>query len=400
MKRLSFILFSLLCFASYSQNPVLKFKGSEHATIGIYIQDLKTGKMVASVNPEIVMTPASVLKTITCATALEVLGSEWKYTTRFNMVGSDPYHGKGNLIIEAGADPTTGSREFPDSYHLMDSVVSSLIDRGVDYIEGKVIVDSAILPDGGGTVAQWELEDVKESYGVGLYPLNWMDNYFEEDFIIPSPTDFFKEQLLESFAINQIEIAEPTDVVVSDSVETDTLSIYTHYSAPLIEIMRNLMFRSDNLMAEGVLRALSPCEPRDSAISRLKSHWKSKGIDLEYSRIIDGSGLARGNSLSAHQVGNILTYMAQSNISGEYISLFPKVAREGTVKTFMRNSKLAGRLALKTGSMRGVQCFAGYKLNPKNNQPTHTIVVMVNNFFCSRNQLKKSIENYLLQIFP
>ena len=52
-------------------------------------------------------------------------------------------------------------------------------------------------------------------------------------------------------------------------------------------------------------------------------------------------------------------------------------------------------MATKTGSMRGVQCFAGYILDNSGN-PSHVITIMVNAFTCERDSLKKAIGNYIL----
>ncbi|MBR5744394.1 MAG: hypothetical protein IKX94_03605, partial [Muribaculaceae bacterium] len=55
--------------------------------------------------------------------------------------------------------------------------------------------------------------------------------------------------------------------------------------------------------------------------------------------------------------------------------------------------------ALKSGSMRGVQCYAGYKLD-NDNRPTHVIVILINNFSGGRAELKAAIGRYLLETFP
>lgn len=393
---LTFVLL-LTFFSGKCQNP-LRYLGSEHSSIGIFIQDLKTGKIVADYNGTVAHTPASVLKALTCATALEKLGPDFQFKTEFILQGCNPAEGDANMTIIAGADPTLGSREFIESRHVLDSLCTRLTDLGITYIHGDIEINSNILPEGGGVVPQWEVEDISQSYGVGLYPINWMDNYFEEKMIIPSPPDFFKEQLLETLAMSQIEVAGEKNSMQESP--NDTIPIYTHFSAPLKEILRSMMVRSDNLMAEGVFRALGPNMTSDSVIGIEKEHWLKQGIDLKYSRILDGNGLARGNSLSPRQIGSILKHMAKSEYAKEYVSLFPKCGIEGTVKNFLRNTRLASKMVLKSGTMTGVHCYAGYRIDIHTGLPTHTVVIMVNNFYCTRYQLRKAIENYLLQILP
>ncbi|MDE5749882.1 MAG: D-alanyl-D-alanine carboxypeptidase, partial [Duncaniella sp.] len=59
---------------------------------------------------------------------------------------------------------------------------------------------------------------------------------------------------------------------------------------------------------------------------------------------------------------------------------------------------LEGRVAMKTGSMKGVQSYAGYLLDAEG-RPTHILVFMANDFRCSRPGLKNAIQDLLLDIF-
>lgn len=365
--------------------------------MAVYIEEISTGKKIVDYNGQKALIPASVLKAITCATAMERLGGDYRFVTTFDLIGTDPEKGIGDIVVGAVADPTTGSREFNSSMHLPDSVTAALAAHGINYIDGNIVFDNSILPEGGGPVPQWEVEDVSESYGVGLYPFNWLDNYFEEHFIIPSPPEYFAEILSENLTSNEIEIGGNISEA-TDSVPVRVINLFTNYSPPLREIMRTTMVKSLNLMAEGILRAITPKESRDSALSAVKRTWQKLDIDLSQSRLLDGSGLSRGNTISASSIASVLSYMAKSKYSRDYVSLFPVAGKEGTVKNFLSGTRLSGKLALKSGTMTGVHCYAGYLLKGSARQPTHTIVIMVNNFYCSRAQLRKAIETYLLQV--
>ena len=279
---------------------------------------------------------------------------------------------------------------------MLDSVASHLEKMGVSYIGGNIVYDDKVLPDGG-IVPYWEVDDIKYSYGVGLYPVNWMDNYFEGDYVMPSPPTYFRQQLIEVLSMNEINVEGDS---LKFTAPTDTTLVFTHLSEPFSEIMHSLMVRSDNLMAEGTLRALAPAEPRDTAISLLKDFWKERGVDLTETRILDGSGLSRANAVAPGQLGKMLTYMAKSDLAKEYVDLFARVGKEGTVKSFLAKTRLDGRMALKTGSLSGVQCYAGYLLDKDTGLPTHTVVIMIDHFYCARNLVQKACENYLLKKLP
>lgn len=387
------------------------FPGREAASVGIYIEDLRNGTVLADHNSRVALTPASILKSVTAATALLTLGKDFRFTTDFLLVGSDVDNGKADMVIVGGGDPTMGGREFKESGSVPDSVASCLEQLGIGSIAGKVTIDGSVLPEGGGVVPGWEVEDVSESYGAGLFPVNWMDNYFASDYVMSDPPGFFKDEVIAACGRRSISVEETYEEIFSPFAEpdttlgatgevlTDTLHVYSHRSERLERIMKVMMEKSVNLIAEGCLRATAPHAPTDTALAREKALWKARGVDLDRSRLLDGSGLARGNAVAPRQIAEVLKYMAGSEEAATYTALFPRAGREGTVKSLLAGTRLAGRLAVKSGSMGGVHCYAGYLLGA-NGRPTHTVVVMVNNFFCTRPQLRKAIERYLLEILP
>ena len=156
---------------------------------------------------------------------------------------------------------------------------------------------------------------------------------------------------------------------------------------------------SHNLFAEGLLRALVPNGSRQDALDREWKFFMQCGDSLaKYNKICDGSGLARADRLQPIFISNVLEHMAKSDIADAYVDCFPLVGKEGTVKRLLTNTKLQGKLALKSGSVNAVQCFAGYKLDA-DGAPTHTVVILVNCFYCPRAEVKKAIENFLLSTF-
>lgn len=158
------------------------------------------------------------------------------------------------------------------------------------------------------------------------------------------------------------------------------------------------MVRSDNLFAEGMLRALAPDDSRDAAIGREKELWTSRGLDMECAIIFDGSGLTRGDRLQPRFVADLLEWMIKSPIGDLYLSFFPRAGVDGTMKNFLAKTPLCGSLALKTGSMNAVQSFAGYRLD-ESGKPTHVIVIIINGFTCKRPELRTAVEDLLLETF-
>lgn len=137
--------------------------------------------------------------------------------------------------------------------------------------------------------------------------------------------------------------------------------------------------RSDNQFAEALLRTLSRQSDGDGstangAETELK-YWRKHRAPVDGVKIVDGSGLSRTNRMTARFMSHLLGEMSSDPW---YASFFPLAGQEGTLRKFMAGTPLEGYLAMKTGSMRGIQCYAGYLLDD-DYAPTHSIVVMFNN---------------------
>ena len=118
-------------------------------------------------------------------------------------------------------------------------------------------------------------------------------------------------------------------------------------------------------------------------------------MPLDGVTIIDGSGLSRSNRVTADFMTSVLTSMADNEV---YASFFPLAGQEGTLKSFLANTPLDSYIAMKTGSMKGIQCYAGYLLD-ENYAPTHTVVIIMNDINGSRDRAKKAAQEMLLGIF-
>ncbi len=81
----------------------------------------------------------------------------------------------------------------------------------------------------------------------------------------------------------------------------------------------------------------------------------------------------------------------------EYASFMPLAGQEGTLSGFLKDTELDAYVAMKTGSMKGIQCYAGYKLDEVF-APTHSIVIIMNDIG-QRGAARKAAEDLLLEIF-
>ena len=189
--RIIFFFFSIICLTvcSYSQEKssetFLADSSLTHASVSLCVADAKTGEIILDYNSGISLTPASVMKIITSAAALEILGPGYAFKTTVSYNGSlNKRSGtlKGNIIILGGGDPALGSGYFSDHYKgFLDSWVTEIKKLGIKKIKGRVITDDSyydFLP----VPSKWLWEDEGNYYGAGAYGLSVFDNTYEIHF--------------------------------------------------------------------------------------------------------------------------------------------------------------------------------------------------------------------------
>lgn len=426
----------------------INFKGSEAAGIGVYIAEISSGKVIVAQNVKRVFTPASTMKCVTAASAVMSLPASSPFTTSAEIRGTVRDNVlEGNLYITGGGDPTLDSRHFKTRECFAETVSGWLRSEGIDSIAGDIVIDTSVYPSIG-VSPYWLLEDTPWEYGAGLYGINYRDNSF---LMTVYPGEAVYDAPYDIEVVNRLKPGRQGDVMAMRGEGSSILTLtgtvagskgYTsRYSIPVPwmalyqdlesslrqsgiglgynldvadggiskriehksplrdEILRVMMFKSDNLFAEGMLRALVLHEGGDrsiaDAVKKERELLIAKGYDLSTLKISDGCGLAVTNRLSPEFLGSLLHDMSSN--SG-YVELFPKVGKEGTVARLLADTRLKGRLALKSGSMSGVLCYAGYKLDA-GKRPTHVVVIMVNGFTCKVAEVRKAIASYLLTVF-
>jgi len=191
MKKSILILFSL--FYSILQGQTVRQKISsaalrlvqdpqmKHGILGLYVEELRSGKLVFAKYPEFGLAPASCQKIFTSVAAFDLLGHDFRYTTQIGYDGSiDQGVLQGNLHVVGSGDPTLGSWRWSQTSE--DSVLRELITilsaAGIRKISGGIIVDDSrfsIDPIPGG----WIWEDIGNYYGAGCWGVNWRENQFD-----------------------------------------------------------------------------------------------------------------------------------------------------------------------------------------------------------------------------
>ncbi|MEM1216095.1 MAG: D-alanyl-D-alanine carboxypeptidase/D-alanyl-D-alanine-endopeptidase [Bacteroidota bacterium] len=155
---------------------------SDHASLGVCVTDASTGEYLAGFQPNLSLIPASNLKAVTTATALGVLGGDYRFTTVLAYDGKLSEDGvlDGNLYLIGSGDPTLGSPE-------MEGVLGlpALLERwrlavqraGIRRVTGRVIGDDLVFTSAA-TGSHYQWLDMGNYYGCGAFGLNIHENLY------------------------------------------------------------------------------------------------------------------------------------------------------------------------------------------------------------------------------
>ena len=144
-KPFSVIIAVLFSFFLQSQYPVDSFVNHpvfKSANISILVRDLKTGREIYSHRPTHATIPASTMKVVTTATALEIFGADYRYETKIEHDGSISQEGvlNGNIYIVGSGDPTLGSTKMGDK-DFLTKWTDAIRQAGITRINGSIIAD-------------------------------------------------------------------------------------------------------------------------------------------------------------------------------------------------------------------------------------------------------------------
>jgi D-alanyl-D-alanine carboxypeptidase/D-alanyl-D-alanine-endopeptidase (penicillin-binding protein 4) len=112
-----------------------------YGVTGLFVADARTGEALFSVNADDPLNPASNVKMISTATALELLGPDFRYPTR--VLGATPDGGAlhGDVYLFGSYDPTLTVGD-------LDQLAAAIAARGITRIDGDVVVGPDPTRDG------------------------------------------------------------------------------------------------------------------------------------------------------------------------------------------------------------------------------------------------------------
>ncbi len=179
--RYFFSLLAIACSAHVfcADNAVGRFVSSsitKNATISLLVKNVETGRVVADFRSNSATPPASITKLLTTATAMEMLGPDFRFETYLEtdgMLENGVLHG--NLYIRGTGDPTLGSYKVGNR-NFLSVWVREIRDAGIKQIKGGVVADISFFDTDEAINPQWIWEDIGNYYAPGISALSYMDN--------------------------------------------------------------------------------------------------------------------------------------------------------------------------------------------------------------------------------
>jgi len=437
----------------------LNKKNLAHASIGLKAIDLNTKKVIVSYNENQSLTPASNLKLVTTATALEKLGSRFYFETPLlydGFIQNDTL--QGNLYIKGNGDPTLGSEFNPgNKENFLKEWFSAINRAGIRNVAGNIIVLDQLFGYEG-VSPKWLLEDAGNYYAPGVYGISVFDDMYRVYLQSFAPDSLTKILYMEP-KINNLQLtneikasddslddswisalpfsnearlygtipANRTSFAVKGAIPDPGLFLANYFlgylqkngitiegkattyrlnpvtpngmkllsavrSVDLASMIQTINVESNNQYAEHLYKVLTVLDSVD-----IPKYWKDKGLDSDALVMYDGSGTAPQDAVSAGFLIDLLTYMyKQSGNSDIFYHSLPVAGRNGTVASLLKNTALAGKARLKSGSMSNVQSFSGYV---ENNGKRYAVSLIINNFTGKRTELRKEIEQLFVRLF-
>lgn len=397
---------------------------------GILVQPLSTGQTLYSRDAEKYFTPASNLKLLTTAAALQQLGANFRIRTSIYQ------NGNGVLRVVGRGDPSLSDTQ-------LQKLAQQLKQKGITQIRQLITDDSYIQGDIVNPTWQWEDVQSDDGAPVSSFILNqnifsfklvpqavgkslqvvWIDaseakqwriinqsatvaqnqltyvNVTRElsgtvlriqgqlttnsepyliNLPVVDPNYYFLRRFRSALATEKITLGQT--LIVNGGVNQEEIAFVE--SPPLSELLMETLQNSNNLYAEALLRALAVKKTRvknqtsaDVGLEVVKASLTKLGVDPANYILVDGSGLSRRNLVTPQAFVQTLRGMARTPTAYIYRASLPVAGKSGTLKNRFQDTPAEGIVQAKTGTLTGVVSLSGYMNAPKYEPLVFSIIV-------------------------
>ncbi|KAH8299199.1 hypothetical protein KR044_013096 [Drosophila immigrans] len=429
--RFSRIVSALACAFVLNANaaPVEEYTQylPDGANLALVVQKIGASAPTIDYHSQQMALPASTQKVLTALAALLQLGPDYRFTTTLESQG-DIRDGvlRGNLIARFSGDPTFKRQSLRNMVAILkkqgvrqisgDVLVDTSVFASHDKAPGWPWNDltqcfsappaAAIVDRNCFSVSLYSAPNPGDMAFIRVasyYPVNMFSQvrtlargsadaqYCELD-VVPGELNRFtltgcltqrSEPLPLAFAIQ--DGASYAGAILKDELTQAGIQIDGHLkrqtrpgitgtviaqtqSAPLHDLLKIMLKKSDNMIADTVFRTIGherfgvPGTWRAGSDAVRQVLRQKAGIDLGNTIIADGSGLSRHNLLAPATMMQALQYIAQHDNELNFISMLPLSGYDGTLRYRggLHEAGVDGKVSAKTGALQGVYNLAGF----------------------------------------
>ena len=440
MKKFINLLFAIMLTVSTANaasiNKAVAESGINKGAVSVSVKDIKTGKTLYELNSDKPVPPASTLKIVTLASALNELGKDYEFSTEL-------YKNSNNeLILKLGADPFLNAKDLktllraareqniiePEAFYIDDTIIDKtewgegwqwdddlnpLMPKFSAYNIDNNLLKITVEPTFKGAPAEIKLDVFYPTTFVNLVTTGGTNNVkisrnnnIAPDVLNIEGTVSKREQI--EIPINHLKryfVLRLEDAIKSEKIEyygnftnkklsAQNISSISKITNPIEKAVNAIMLDSNNMAAETVFKIAGGHYAKTSgsaeaAIKMLMDYCGKLGVNTQNIRIVDGSGVSKNNLVTTDFMTSFLISQYQND--AEYKEMFAS-AGEGTLKN--RMLYFGDNLKAKTGTLSNVSAITGYLKTAKGNLVAFDIIINDPN---SKTPDKKMLEEYILR---
>jgi D-alanyl-D-alanine carboxypeptidase/D-alanyl-D-alanine-endopeptidase (penicillin-binding protein 4) len=309
--------------------------------------------------------PASTLKLLTTAAALDQFGPDRRFTTDVRAGAPPAADGTVNdLYLIGGGDPLLSTAEFasdggylgqPRRFTPIEALADRVVAAGVRRV-GRILGDESRY-DSERLVPSWNPRYIANFDISPLSALVVNKSFTQENppAVATSPPAHAASVLAAQLRARGVTVGD-TGAARTPAGTTRVASIE---SAPLKDIVAEILENSDNLAAELLVKEMGtkPGVPGTTAAGLAaidERLGRLAGVNPEEVDAVDGSGLDRSDKVSCAVLQRVVATGPPGLSEG-----LPIAGRNGTLFRRFLNTPAAGKVRAKTGSLEGVAGLSG-----------------------------------------
>ena len=403
---------------------LMQARGIPESSLSVVIKKVGSKQSTISHYPDTSRNPASAMKLVTTAAALQLLGPQHRWHTQALVHGQVQGNTlDGDLILKGGGDPWLVIERFW-------LLARQLRDRGIAHIRGDLVIDDTLFdqraidinPIDGKSTRTYNTPPSALLVNFGATAITISSRQNTVNISAKPPATTLKIQ--NAVDLNNADCAQkgrqiqfdlkqgalgaalsvggryPADCGASTYRRTllshgpyvygvfkalwqqlgGTLSGGWRYaktpgsampmaqleSVSLTEVIRYINKFSNNVMARNLLLTLGTHHPPatpDKAATKIKKWLDQSGVMMPKLNIDNGAGLSRDARISAQGLAALLESAAAWAWWPEFLGSLPIAEVDGSLKKRFQNIAQPGRLRLKTGLLKDARALAGYVID-------------------------------------